>query len=105
MRYTVTNSIVSVILYMTINIYIIYTSHYLRLFHIMLFIVHIQPRGHITEDKIVEEDIEIIGTMIVIEAGIGPEKEYSPGIMVTIGIEVPVIVDQGQDLELILIEI
>ena len=43
--------------------------------------------------------------MIIIEAGIGPEKEYSPGIMVTIGIEVPVIVDQGQDLELGLIEI
>ena len=38
------------------------------------------------EDKIVEEDIEIIGTMIIIEAGIGPEKEYSRGIMVTIGI-------------------
>ena len=43
--------------------------------------------------------------MIIIEAGIGPEKEYSQGIMVTIGIEVPVIVDQGQELELVLIEI
>ena len=52
----------------------------------------------------VEEDIEIIGAMIIIEAGIGPEKEYSQGFMVTIGIEVPVIVDQGQDLELVLIE-
>ena len=56
------------------------------------------------EDKIVEKDIEIIG-IIIIEAGIGPEKEYSQGIMVTIGIEFPVIVDQGQDLELVLIEI
>ena len=58
------------------------------------------------EDKIVEENIGIIGAMIIIEAGIGPEKEYSQeGIMVTIGIEVPVIVDQGQNLELVLIEI
>ena len=29
------------------------------------------------EDKIVEENIGIIGTMIIGEAGIGPEKEYS----------------------------
>ena len=57
------------------------------------------------EDKIVEEDIGIMGTMIIIEAEIGQEKEHSQGIMVTIGIGVPVIVDQGQDLELILIEI
>ena len=42
--------------------------------------------------------------MIIIEAGIGQEKGHSQGIMVTIGIEVPVIVDQGQDLELVLIE-
>ena len=45
------------------------------------------------EDKIVEEYIGIIGAMIIIEAGIGPEKEHSQGIMVTIGIGVPVIVD------------
>ena len=38
------------------------------------------------EDKTVEENIGIIGTMIIIEAGIGPEKEHSQGIMVTIGI-------------------
>ena len=59
------------------------------------------------EDKIVEEniDIGIIGAMIIIEAGIGQEKGHSQGIMVTIGIEVPVIIDQGQDLELGLIEI
>ena len=40
------------------------------------------------EDKIVEENIGIIGTIIIIEAGIGPEKGYSQGIMVTIGIGV-----------------
>ena len=57
------------------------------------------------EDKIVEENIWIIGTMIIIEAGIGQEKGHSQGIMVTIGIGVPVIVSQGKDLELVLIEI
>ena len=50
------------------------------------------------EDKIVEEDIEIIGLMIITEAGIGQEKGHSQGSMATIGIEVPVIVDQGQDM-------
>ena len=57
------------------------------------------------KDKIVEEHIGIIGAMIIIEAGIGQEKGHSQGIMPTIGIEVPVTVDQGQDLELVLIEI
>ena len=57
------------------------------------------------EDKIAEENIGIIGIMIIIEAGIDQEKGHSQGIMVTIGIEVPVTVDQGQDLELVLIEI
>ena len=57
------------------------------------------------EDKIVEENIGIISTMITTEAGIGQEKGHSQGIMVTIGKKVPVIVDQGQDLELVLIEI
>ena len=58
-----------------------------------------------TEDKIVEENIGIIGAMILTEAGIGQEKGHSQGIMITIGIEVPVTVDQGLDLELVLIEI
>ena len=31
------------------------------------------------EDKIVEENIGIIGAMIIIEAGIGQEKEHSQG--------------------------
>ena len=57
------------------------------------------------EDKTVEENMGIIGIMIITEAGIGQEKGHSQGIMVTIGIEVPVTVDQGLDLELVLIEI
>ena len=57
------------------------------------------------EDKIIEENIEIIGTMNITQVGIGQEKGHSQGIMVTIGIGVPVTVDQGQDLELALIEI
>ena len=57
------------------------------------------------EDKIVEENIGIIGAMIIIEEGIDREKGHSQGIMATIGIEVPVIVDQDQGLELVLIEI
>ena len=56
-------------------------------------------------DKIVEENIEMIGIMIIIEAGIGQEKGHLQEIMVIIGIEVPVTVDQGQDLELVQIEI
>ena len=43
------------------------------------------------EDKIAEENIGIIG--IIIEAGIYQEKRHSQGIMVTIGIEVPVTID------------
>ena len=57
------------------------------------------------EDKIIEENIDIIGTMNITDAGISQEKGHSQGIMVMIEIEVPVTVDQGQDLELILIEI
>ena len=40
--------------------------------------------------------------MNVTEAEIGQEKGHSQGIMVTIGIEVPVTVDQDHDLGLIL---
>ena len=43
--------------------------------------------------------------MNIIEAGIGQEKEHPQRIMVTIGIEVPLTVDQGQDFELVPIEI
>ena len=52
------------------------------------------------EDKIIEEKTEIIGALNITEAEIGQEKGHSQGIMVTIGTEVPVIVDQ--DLELVL---
>ena len=54
------------------------------------------------EDRIIEENIEIIGTMNITEVGIGQEKGHSQGIMVTI---VTVAVDQGQDLKLALTEI
>ena len=57
------------------------------------------------EYKIIEENIGIIGTIIIIEAGIGREKGHSQGIMAIIGIEVLVIVDQDQGPELVLIEI
>ena len=40
------------------------------------------------EDKVVEENIGIIGAIIIIEAGIDGEKGQSPGIIATIGIEV-----------------
>ena len=55
--------------------------------------------------KIIGENIGIIGTIIIIEAGIDLEKGHSQGIMAIIGIEVLVIVDQDQGLELVLIEI
>ena len=57
------------------------------------------------EDKIVKENIGIIGAMIITEVGIGQKKGHCQGIMVTVGIEVPVTVDQGQDLELVLTKI
>ena len=56
------------------------------------------------EDKIAEENMGIIGAMTITEAGIGQEKGHTQGIMVTIGIEVPITVDQGLDLELLLTE-
>ena len=54
------------------------------------------------EDKIIEENTDIIDTMNITEAEIGQEKGHSQGIMVTIGIEVPVTVDHNKDLELVL---
>ena len=54
------------------------------------------------EDKIIEENIEITGAMNITEPEVGQEKGHSQGIMVTIKIEVPVKVDQGQDLKLVL---
>ena len=57
------------------------------------------------EDKIIEKNTEIIGAMNIIEVEIGQEKGHSQEIMVIIGIEVPVTVDQDQDLKLVLIGI
>ena len=57
------------------------------------------------EDKIIEEDIEMIDIMIIIEAGLDQEKGHSQEIIVVAGIEVQVTVDLGQVLELVQIEI
>ena len=57
------------------------------------------------EDKIIEENTETIGAMNKTEAETDQEKGHSQGIMVTMGIEVPVTVDRGQDLNLVLTEI
>ena len=56
-------------------------------------------------DKIIEEAIEMIDTMITIEAGTDQEKGYLQEIIVVVGIEVQVTVDQDQELELVQIEI
>ena len=57
------------------------------------------------EDKIGEENIGITGILAMIEVWTDHEKGHSQEIKVIIGIEVQAMVDQGQDLELILIEI
>ena len=59
------------------------------------------PEG--MEDKIIEKNTEIIGAMNITEVEIGQEKGHFQGAIVIIEEEVPVAVDQGQDLELILI--
>ena len=53
------------------------------------------------EDKIIEENTEVIGTTSITETGLGQEKGHTQGIE----IEVPVIVDQDWDLKLTLTEI
>ena len=53
------------------------------------------------EDRIIEESIEVIGAMNMIEAEIGQEKGHFQEILVTLEIEVPVTVDQDQDLKLV----
>ena len=57
------------------------------------------------EDKIIEEDIEMIDIMIIIEAGLDQEKGHSQEIIIVVGIEVKVTADLGQDPELVQIEI
>ena len=56
-----------------------------------------------TVDKIAEESIEVIviEMMAITEAGIGLEKDWFLEIMAVIGLEVQVIVDWGQDPELV----
>ena len=52
-------------------------------------------------DKTAEEGIEITVTemTVMIEVGIGPEKDCFPEIMAVIQPGVQAVVDQGQDLE------
>ena len=57
------------------------------------------------EDKIVEEDIEVIDTMMTIEAEIGQEKGYLKEIIIVTEIEVQAAADPGQAPELIQTEI
>ena len=56
------------------------------------------------EDKIIEEDTEMIDIMIIIEAGTDQEKGHSQETIVVAEIEVQVTVGQDQDLELVQIE-
>ena len=56
-------------------------------------------------DKIINENSQMIGIIITIEAGIDQEEGHSQEIIVVAEIEVQVTVDQVQDLELVQIEI
>ena len=53
------------------------------------------------EDKIVEEDIEMIDIMITIEAETGQEKGHLQEIVIIAEMEVQVTLDPGQTPELI----
>ena len=57
------------------------------------------------EDKIIEEDIEMIDIMIIIEPGTGQEKGHLQEIIIVTEIEAQVIVDLGLVLEQAQIEI
>ena len=57
------------------------------------------------EDRIIEENIEMVDIMNIIEAGIDQDKGHLPEIMVVVEIAVQPTVDQGQDLALVQIEI
>ena len=59
------------------------------------------PEG--MEDKIIEKNTEIISAMNIIEVEIGQEKGHFQGAIITIEEGVPVALDQGQHLELVLI--
>ena len=60
-----------------------------------------------TVDKIAKGSIEIIiiGIVVTIEAGIGPDRDHSQKTISVIELEVQVIVDWGQHPEPVLIEI
>ena len=57
------------------------------------------------EDKIIEEDIEMIDIMIIIEAETDQERGHLQGIIVVAEIKVQVTVDLGQAPELVQTEI
>ena len=57
------------------------------------------------EHKLIEEDIEMIDTMIKIEVGTGQEKGHLQEIIVVAEIDIQVTVDPGQAPELIQTEI
>ena len=54
------------------------------------------------EDKTIEKNTEVIGTMNITEVEIGQERGHLQEALVTIEIDIPITVDQGQDLELVL---
>ena len=62
-----------------------------------------RPSKDSREFKELDFGAEIIGTMNITEAEIGQEKGHFQEAIITIEIEVPVTVDQGQDLGLVLI--
>ena len=55
------------------------------------------------EDKVAEENIEMIGVMITTEARIGQEKDHSQEIIAVAEIEAQAIVGQDQGLEVVAI--
>ena len=61
------------------------------------------PKGR--EDKIIEKNTEIIAAMNITEVEISQEKGNFQEAIVTIEIETPATIDQGQDLKLVIIGI
>ena len=54
------NSIISVILYMTINIYQLQKQLYMTIPHYIIFVVHVQLLGHITPPCLSEKHTYIL---------------------------------------------
>ena len=85
-------------------------EYFIRLFHQILRSLHqasciSEETLEDMEDKIIEEDIEMIDIMNIIEAGTGQEKGHLQEIIVVTEIEAQVIVDLGLVPELVQIEI